>query len=121
MAISWTYTPPKVNAAVVLNAAGAVAVEAGAQMILDASQPLVPVDTGALKASGKVSADGLEAAVSYSGIAPDGFDYGIKQHEDGSLHHPNGGQWKYLEQPMHTEAPAVATEMAAIIRKAMKL
>lgn len=121
MAIQFKYTPPKVNAVVALNAAGEVAVKAGAHIIYEASQTQVPVDTGDLKESGKVSGEGLLAAVSYNGISPEGFDYGTKNHEDTTLHHPNGGNAKFLEGPMHSEAPAVATEMAVILQKVFEL
>lgn len=117
MALRVTYTPPKVSAIAVVHAAGEVAVRAGAHIILEASLPLVPVDQGDLKASGKVSSEGLGAAVSYDGISRDGYDYGTRQHEDLTLHHPHGGEGKFLEKPMHTEAPAVHAEMAAVLRK----
>lgn len=121
MGLTVTYQPPKVNAALAVHAAAEIAVQAGAHIILEASLPLVPVDTGDLKGSGRVSGQGLTAEISYDGIASDGFDYGSKQHEDLTLHHPNGGEAKFLERPMHSEAAAVAAEVAAVLRRAFTL
>jgi hypothetical protein len=42
--------------------------------------------------------------------------YAIRQHEDHSLAHPNGGQAKYLEQPARMERPA----MRQIIRQRLR-
>lgn len=119
MALSFSYQPPTVDAAVVVHAALTAAETAAAQHILAKSQELVPVDTGALKASGHVEHDGTSAAIVYDAVAPDDYAYGIRQHEDLSLNHPHGGQAKYLEQPMHTELEAVAAIVAAEIRKAL--
>lgn len=119
MAVQWSYTPPAVNAALVMAAVKEVAEDAGAQHLLAASQPLVPVDSGDLKASGHVERDGLGAAVVYDVVATDGYPYGIRQHEDMALNHPNGGQAKFLEAPMHSEAEAIAAILAAEARKAL--
>jgi hypothetical protein len=43
--------------------------------------------------------------------------YAIRQHEDHSLAHPNGGQAKYLEQPARMERPA----MRQIIRQRLRV
>lgn len=135
MAVSWSFTPPKVNALPLLVAAGAVAVEAAAEHLLEASQKVVPVESGRLRDSGRVTTDGMEAAVSY-GREDDaeilGFDehdravgsspsaaYAQKQHEDMTLAHPNGGQAKYLEQPMHAEREAVAEILAETVRRVL--
>jgi hypothetical protein len=117
MGVSFTFRPGVVKLAEI-HAAAEVGVKAAADVLLAASQPLVPVDTGALKASGKVSIEGLEAAVSYEGISDeDGYDYGIRQHEDMELHHPNGGQAKFLEQPMNAEHTAIGAALLSPIRE----
>ncbi|WP_375490226.1 hypothetical protein [uncultured Jatrophihabitans sp.] len=120
MSLSVRYTPPPVDARVLLAAAAAGAVKTGADLILDASQPLVPVDTGELKASGKVEMTGPhQARISYDATAPDGYPYGVRQHEDLQLQHPNGGQAHFLSQPMDTEAHAVMAVLAAALRAAL--
>jgi len=119
VSIQFRYTPPKVDARLRLAEAGAEAVDAAAHHILDASQPLVPVEHGDLKASGHVETVApLHARIVYDAVSPEGYPYGIRQHEDMSLNHPNGGQAKFLEQPMHTDAQEVASLMAAALRKA---
>lgn len=134
MAVAWTYTPPKVNALPVLDVAGAAAVEAAAEHLLDASNRLVPVESGRLRDSGQVTADGLQAAVSYGreddaeitgwkGDIAQGSsasaDYAVKQHEDLTLHHPNGGSAKWLESSMHAERQEIATILAETVRRVL--
>lgn len=123
MAIRFKYTPPKIDARVALAAAGAIGVRAGAETLLAASQGLVPVEDGVLKASGRVETEGLHAAVTY-GRDDDGSEhhapsnqYVIPQHEDMEFNHPNGGEAKFLEKPMNTEHAAIAADLAAPIRK----
>lgn len=86
-----------------------------ADIVLDTSQALVPVDIGELETSGKVSGDNgsLTVAVFYD----TGNLYAIRQHEDTSLNHPNGGQAKYLEQPFNELAPLLQSVLADEIKK----
>ena len=123
MSVAWRYTPPAVNAIPVVRAAAEAAVDAAARIVLDASRDDVPVEEGVLKASGRVVADGLTAAVTY-GRDDDGHDghapsnqYAVIQHEDMTLNHPNGGGPKFLEGAMHGEAAHVAETLVAGIRK----
>lgn len=106
MGIAWKYTPPVADARVLLAAAAPIATRAAADHLLAVSEPLVPEDTGALKASGQVTQEGTKATVSYSAVAPDGYDYAAIQHERLDYHHEHG-QAKYLEQPMNSEAHAI--------------
>lgn len=112
------YEPPVVNPIAVMAIAAELAEEAGAHLLLEASLPLVPRDTGALAESGRVTREeGPGAAVVYDAIAPDGYCYAAIQHERTDYKHPRGGQAKYLEQPMHSSAPAIAAVMAESVRK----
>lgn len=120
MSMRFRFVPPKRDARLVVHAAVPAATRAGAEVLLEKSRPLVPVDTGALKASGKVTQEGDRAAVSYEGIAPDGYDYGIRQHEDLALHHDQG-QAKFLESPLHSEHDAVRAAMLEALGKALGL
>ena len=63
-----------------------------AQVLLEASQQQVPLDTGALMESGRVEYDGESASVSYS--AP----YALRWHEE-HANFQNGRKNKYLEDP----------------------
>jgi hypothetical protein len=61
--------------------------------VLNESNDRVPLDEATLQRSGVVSVNEqtLEAAVSYDTV------YAVRQHEDLTLHHPNGRRAKYLE------------------------
>lgn len=122
MPIVFDYTPPKINAAAAMAAAKEGAVEAGAKVLLNASQPLVPRDTGQMQRSGQVVtvAPGV-AAVTYTREGEDGYNVAARQHEDYTLNHPNGGQADYLGQPMHTEGAEVLAAMAEIVRASVGL
>ena len=68
------------------------------------SQILVPVDTGALKASGQVvkepqtlDGDFVSSYVTYGG---GGVDYAVKIHEDLEMYHTAPTRAKFLEVPL---------------------
>lgn len=88
-----------------------------AQNILGESQKLVPVDTGTLQKSGtiKLNSETLTAQISYN------TPYALKQHEDATLNHPNGGEAKYLERPFNEKAGElevnIGNEINRILRK----
>jgi hypothetical protein len=75
-----------------------------AHKVFDASQNLVPVQTGNLRQSGEiVSSDETRLDLNTNTPAVEiayTADYALTIHEDLTLNHPNGGQAKYLEQPM---------------------
>lgn len=123
MPLNFDYTPPKVNAVEALSVAGELAIEGAGKVLLDASQQLVPVETGALKASGQVTKTGPhEIAVSYGRDDHAGLngtstsEYAIPQHEHLENNHPNGGQAKYLEAAMHANGPAILAALAEGLR-----
>lgn len=116
MPISFTYQPPAVNAGAVVHGLVQAAEIAGGQVLLAASQPLVPVELGELKASGKVEHGPDGAEVSYSAVSEDGYDYAAIQHEREDYNHPNGGQAHYLADPMTTARNAILAAMAAEVR-----
>lgn len=94
--------------------AGADGVEAGAKLVFEASQRSVPRDTGGLKESGKVKADGLHAEITYGEGLPD--PRAIVVHEKLDLHHDDGTA-KYLENPTTAAADQVRSIIAAAIRR----
>lgn len=124
MAVTWRFTPPSLDALPVVHAAAEAALDAAAQLIFDESQRLVPVDTGALKASGQVTRDGLTATIAYGQQdnagrgSRDTADYAPIVHERMDTHHPVG-QAKFLEVPLHSEAAKVGEILAEGIRKAI--
>ena len=74
-----------------------------ARYLLELSQPLVPVDTGRLKESGRVVEESSNTVyVTYEAFNPEnGYEYAPIQHEVLDFHH-DVGQAKYLEQPFMT-------------------
>ena len=85
--------------------------------IFNKSQVLVPVDTGALRGSGGVSApiysaDGVAVDVFYGGPAA---SYALIVHEiQGNYHNPPT-QAKYLEKPFMEALPNIQRNMASRI------
>ena len=88
-----------------------------ARAILAASQPLVPVDTGALKRSGRVEKGKGNAAVLVYGGGP--IDYAGYVHYRLDVNHPIG-QAQYVGQPLRTERPARKKATARAMRKWLK-
>ena len=87
-------------------------VAAAAQHLHQASTTVAPIEQGDLIDSAKVSQDDLEAAVSYD------TPYAVKEHEYLRAQHDPGRQGKYLEEPLHAEAPQLAQLMADGVRRA---
>lgn len=69
-----------------------------AEEILLESKPEVPVDTGDLQLSGSLEETPKGFRVRYSATNGD-YNYAIRQHEDTTLNHPNGGKSHYLLHP----------------------
>lgn len=86
--------------------------------LLDLSQPLVPVDTGRLKDSGRVISEDKDTVyVTYEAFNPEnGYEYAPIQHEALDFHH-NIGQAKYLEEPLMTNIDLLVEITAGKIRE----
>jgi hypothetical protein len=88
------------------------------------SQDEVPVDTGALKASGRVRPDSgvfsrgndVYVEITYGGTA---VDYGVYVHENLESNHPHG-KAKYLEDPMMRQINGASGRIAAKVEAATK-
>ena len=73
-------------------------IEKSIMLIYKTSQPLVPVDTGRLKRSGKILKLSNGYRLRYRALNPkNGYNYAPIQHENLRFHH-RVGQAKYLEQ-----------------------
>lgn len=72
-------------------------------VVMAESQRIVPYDEGDLHDSGEVDRPEVGGgAVSVSlHYGSSTVDYALRQHEDLTLNHPNGGQAKFLETPLH--------------------
>ena len=99
--------------AAAIDAATERAARLGAEHVLTESRALVPHEEGTLERSGKVTADGTTAAVSYD------TPYAVRQHEDLNLRHDDGRTAKYLERPLHEQADTVAAIAAQQLREAL--
>lgn len=126
MPISFHYTPPKRDARVLMHEATSAAEDAIVAALLDASQPLVPVEEGVLKASGRTGRDALGAFVTY-GRDDDGDekhapsnDYAVIQEIDDTLAHPNGGGAHYLERPLHSAHEVMLGAAAVEMKRVME-
>ena len=95
-----------------------------AQEAFAVSQDEVPVDTGALKASGRVRPEtgvferGNEVSVelTYGGTAT---EYSIYVHENLESYHPHG-KAKYLEDPMTRQINGISGRIADKVERATK-
>jgi len=97
----------------------ALAVEAELIMT-DSKANYVPVDTGALRASGYVQApvitrDAVSVTMGYGGAAA---PYALPVHEDLLAVHPTG-QAKYLEVPVHQRARYLGDRLTAALHAAV--
>lgn len=83
-------------------------IEATAEKIFTESQAIVPVETGQLRDSGKVSKEvsGNSATVyvSYDTV------YAVRQHEEPFAHAP-GKSFKYLEKPFNEIIPELLSKL----------
>ena len=85
--------------------------EAAAKLLLELANRRVPLETGALLESGRVTTDETgTAAVSYAD------ENAVRQHEDPYYEHDPGRSRKYLEIPMLTQRDAMLREVAEEIR-----
>jgi len=115
--ITFTYQPPAVNAALLVAGMVVAAETAGAEALLAAAKPDVPVESGDLRDSGHVEHDGHGAMVVFSAVnEADGFNYAAKQELDDSLAHPNGGKSHFLGDQMKQARGAIFVAMAAEVK-----
>ncbi|MDH3021547.1 hypothetical protein QEN41_16315 [Gordonia alkanivorans] len=85
--------------------------QTGADLLLDESNRLAPIETGDLIRSGRAVAAEEEAAVGYN------TPYAIRQHEDLSYRHDSGREAKFLEKALHRNADRIIDAVADEIRE----
>lgn len=92
-------------------------IENHCKAILSKAKALCPVETGDLKRSGdwevKKGLTGVTGNVSFSS------PYAVKQHEDQTLNHPNGGQAKFLEQPYNESKAKIIKDIKDELAKGL--
>lgn len=104
-----------------------IALQQEAEAILVASQPLVPVDTGELRASGAVMDVVIDQHTVSTGVRYGGpgtgqrrpEEYAIKVHEDVTLRHPRGGQHHFLSEPAFAATQGMLERLAEALRLAL--
>ncbi|PZS10379.1 MAG: hypothetical protein DLM70_00575 [Chloroflexi bacterium] len=86
--------------------------------VLPITQDLCPKDTGELVATGRVTdPDAMgTVTISYGNVDDKTGIYAIVQHERMDLNHPNGGQAKYVEQPLNEAAPTLVARIGERMR-----
>lgn len=84
-----------------------------ADLLLEQSNKLVPVDDGTLRDSGASYVQGRSAVVGYSAI------HAVKQHENLRYVHANGGQAKFLETALVSNSNAMQDKIADALRNAL--
>jgi hypothetical protein len=85
------------------------------ELLLGEAVKIVPLDEATLQDSGKAAVDEekLEGKVTFD------TPYAVIQHEDLTLHHPNGRKAKYLETPWRENAEKFAELIAFQIKRAL--
>ena len=84
------------------------------ELVRRESDRLVPVDEGDLRESSRVTLGQTEGVVSY------GAPHARIVHEVTELHHPNGGQAKFLETALLSNGPRVLKAIANGIKQAVR-
>lgn len=94
------------------------ALQEEAERILEASQPLVPVDTGLLVSTGLVERlhDGATMSYGGKGLAP----YAAVVEFDTTMRHPNGGQSHFLQQPFFEATADMPQRLAPAVEQALR-
>ncbi|MET9329477.1 hypothetical protein [Tsukamurella sp. NPDC003166] len=89
------------------------ALQAGAEHLLEESNRIAPIETGALIRSGVARAEGGEAAVGYN------TPYAVRQHEELGYQHDDGREAKYLENALLRNKDAIMETIADTIREGL--
>ena len=99
-------------------AAEAELYQIGEEIMGRSKDVFVPVDTGALKGTGKVMAEKEARAFRVvMGYGDESVDYAVYVHEDLTAHHPVG-QAKYLEIPFREAFGTIGDRLAQAVKRA---
>ena len=92
-------------------------IEQAMKMILRRSKPLVPVDTGALKKSGRITKIENGYEIRYHAENPKtGYNYAPIQHDNLEFTH-RIGQDNYLAQPVQEKLPTIKAMVIGALLK----
>lgn len=92
------------------------------ELIMTASKRIVPVDLGALRASGivrkpDVSTKRVTVTLAYGGTAA---PYAVIVHENPNAMHNAPTRFKYLEEPFNEALTGLATRVGRVVKRAME-
>lgn len=94
----------------------AALLEVGEEIMTDAKENYVPVDLGALRASGFVRSDlSFKDYTIKLGFGGPSAPYALIQHENMQYRHTTGGP-KYLERPVMARAGNIGRDVASKVR-----
>jgi hypothetical protein len=103
--------------------------EAAAGAINDAAQDLkakaverTPIKTGDLRGTAfadEATPDNLDAAVGFGYAGTRQFKYALRQHEELTWKHPQGGEAKYLENPFKENVDKYTAHISEAVKKAV--
>ena len=104
------------DARMTVRAKVAAALKAEMMLVLEEAKSRVPVDTGALRDSGRVEIEDngsgpIRARITFGNET---VHYAVEVHENIQAHHPRGGEAKYLESALNEEARLL---LAAVVRR----
>lgn len=88
---------------------------AGAGALQDATERIIPTQSAELRESGRVTADGDRAALSYN------TPYAVIEHQSSYPHHPAPGKRHFLAKPMLENGAEVLAAMGAAIHRELGL
>lgn len=83
------------------------------QDLLGKSVERAPVDQGDLRGSGFSEVSGTETTVGFTAV------YALRQHEELNYNHPQGGEAKYLENPLKENTPRYIKYLRDSVKKAV--
>lgn len=90
------------------------------QVLYTAQDVYVPVLSGDLKRSGKVTSHKGRYPVTYVSFGGPTVPYALLQHEATWFNHPRGGRAKYLELAVRDFEPVIAEKLSVACRSEMK-
>lgn len=96
-----------------IRAAVGTGVRDAAERILEASNRIVPVDTGKLRDSGEVNVEGEKASISYDA------EYAVPVHETPKAY-KNGRQYKYLEKAINANSNELVNSVKDEVGKVLR-
>lgn len=115
MALNFSVSWNGVHAKAVARSASREGLRKAGEHLLAESAKQTPVREGILIGTGQVSVlDDHTTAVHYN------TDYAIRQHEELTWRHPQGGKAKYLEDPLNSERETLKALIASTVKDSLE-